>query len=93
MTNHASGTFDVRLSSEALEDTVGGPTVGRMSIDKEFYGNREGTSKGQMLSVTEGHKRPGRLCCNGPGKGILHGTSSMEALLRFQLYTHQTQLT
>jgi hypothetical protein len=47
--NHASGTFEVKLNPQ--EDPVGDPTVGRMSIDKQFQGDLEGTSRGQMLAV------------------------------------------
>ncbi len=49
MTNHASGTFDVKLTPQA--DDGGDAGVGRMSIDKQFHGDLEGTSKGQMLSA------------------------------------------
>ena len=51
---HASGTFDVKVNPQVQEEAVGDPTVGRMSIDKKFSGDIEGTSKGQMLAtVTE----------------------------------------
>jgi hypothetical protein len=46
----ASGTFEVKLKPQA-DDSVGDPTVGRMSIDKQFRGDLEATSKGQMLAV------------------------------------------
>ncbi|MFL6212174.1 MAG: DUF3224 domain-containing protein [Pyrinomonadaceae bacterium] len=49
MTKHASGAFDVKLSPQ--EDKGGAPTVGRMSIDKQFRGPLEATSKGQMLTA------------------------------------------
>ena len=49
MTQHANGTFEVKLNPQPPEDTVGDPTVGRMSIDKQFRGDLEGASKGQML--------------------------------------------
>lgn len=49
MPAHASGPFDVKL--EPQEDKVGDPTVGRMSIDKQFHGDLEATSKGQMLTA------------------------------------------
>ena len=49
MTKHATGTFEVNLNPQAVEEKVGDPTVGRMSIDKQFHGDIEGTSKGQML--------------------------------------------
>jgi len=44
------GTFDVRLTPEA-GDASGDPGVGRMTIDKSFQRDLEGTSKGQMLAV------------------------------------------
>jgi hypothetical protein len=49
VTNHASGTFDVKLTPQAVEDGDAG--LGRMSIDKQFHGDLEGTSKGQMISA------------------------------------------
>jgi hypothetical protein len=49
MPAHASGPFDVKLAPQ--DDKVGDPTIGRMSIDKQFHGDLEGTSKGQMLTA------------------------------------------
>ena len=57
MTKQASGTFEVKLSPQTPEDNVGDPTVGRMSIDKQFRGGLEAVSRGEMLAVrteTEG---------------------------------------
>jgi hypothetical protein len=51
MTNRASGTFEVELNPQASDDQVGDPSVGRMSIDKQFNGDLEAASKGQMLTV------------------------------------------
>jgi hypothetical protein len=50
MTAHASGTFEVKLNPQ-VDDKVGDPTVGRMSIDKQFHGDLASTSKGQMLAT------------------------------------------
>jgi hypothetical protein len=50
VTKHASGTFEVKLNPQ-LDEGVGDPTVSRMSIDKQFNGDLEGTSKGQMLAA------------------------------------------
>jgi hypothetical protein len=47
MTKHASGPFDVKLEPQA-----GDPAVGRMTIDKQFHGDLEATSKGQMLAIS-----------------------------------------
>lgn len=49
MTTHASGTFDVKMAPQASEE---GATVGRFSLDKQFHGDLEGTSKGEMLAVS-----------------------------------------
>jgi Protein of unknown function (DUF3224) len=49
VTSHASGTFDVKLTPQAGEDGADAG-LGRMSIDKQFHGDLEGTSKGFMLS-------------------------------------------
>ena len=46
----AAGTFDVRLSPLTAYDSTEGSPLGRMSIDKEFRGDLEGTSKGEMLT-------------------------------------------
>lgn len=60
MTKHAAGTFEVKLNSQPQDEKVGDPTVGRMSIDKQFHGDLEGTSKGQMLVTgTEVHGSAG----------------------------------
>ena len=53
----AAGTFDVKLAPQPLADAQADPLMGRMSIDKQFHGDLEGTSKGEMLSArtpTEG---------------------------------------
>ncbi|MGA3189664.1 MAG: DUF3224 domain-containing protein [Bryobacteraceae bacterium] len=47
---HATGTFEVKMKPQT-DENVGDPTVGRMSIDKQFHGDLEATSKGQMLAV------------------------------------------
>jgi hypothetical protein len=48
----ASGTFDVKLTPQPPDDKSAGTSVGRMSIDKQFHGDLEGTSKGEMLAVS-----------------------------------------
>jgi hypothetical protein len=50
VTTPAKGTFEVKVIPLA-EDKSEGSTLGRMSIDKQFRGDLEGTSKGEMLSA------------------------------------------
>lgn len=47
---HASGTFDVKLTPQTDEGGADSG-LGRMVIDKQFHGDLEGTSKGQMISA------------------------------------------
>lgn len=46
----ASGTFEVKVSPQATDDK-GDPLLGRMSLDKQFHGDLEAISKGEMLSA------------------------------------------
>lgn len=48
-TIHAAGTFEVKLLPQPVADADSG--LGRMSIDKVFSGDLQGTSKGEMLSA------------------------------------------
>jgi hypothetical protein len=46
----AFGPFEVSLKPLAMDGDPGSEMLGRMSIDKQFHGDLEGTSKGQMLT-------------------------------------------
>src|SRR5580658_8202306 len=48
----ASGTFEVRLAPQKPDNKEAeSANLGRMSIDKQFHGDLEATSKGEMLSA------------------------------------------
>lgn len=47
MTTHATGTFEVTLTPQPIV----GELLSRMTIDKVFRGDLEGTSKGEMLAA------------------------------------------
>ena len=52
MTHRATGTFEVKLKPLVLENSQASDAkLARMSIDKVFHGDLEGTSKGEMLSA------------------------------------------
>ena len=51
MTMQARGNFEVKLNPLPAHDTSADARLGRMSIDKQFFGDLEGTSQGEMLSV------------------------------------------
>ena len=51
MTNLASGTFDVQLTPQTPDERTGDPAIARMSLDKQFHGDLEAVSAGQMLAA------------------------------------------
>ena len=55
MTTHATGTFEVNLAPLA-DDHATAAGLGRMSIDKQFHGDLEASSQGQMMSAMTGVK-------------------------------------
>ncbi|MFN0099892.1 MAG: DUF3224 domain-containing protein [Gemmatimonadaceae bacterium] len=50
MTTRAAGTFSVTLVPQPADAHADGVTLGRMTIDKVFAGDLEGSSIGQMLT-------------------------------------------
>lgn len=48
--NHAKGTFDVKVIPQAADDPAGGP-FSRLFLDKQFHGDLDASSKGQMLAA------------------------------------------
>lgn len=48
---HASGTFEVKLNPEWTDEKAEGVPLGRMSIDKQFHGDLQAVSTGQMLTA------------------------------------------
>lgn len=51
VTTRARGTFDVKLNPLTAYAQAEDTSLGRMSIDKQFHGDLEATSKGEMLTA------------------------------------------
>jgi hypothetical protein len=51
-TSHASGTFEVKMTSPPADVKGDSEGIGRFSLDKQFHGDLEGTSKGEMLAIS-----------------------------------------
>lgn len=49
MTKHISGLFDVKMSPQTATENEEA-SIGRMLLDKQFHGDLEASSKGQMLA-------------------------------------------
>ncbi len=51
MSRHATGTFEVKLAPQSLAHPQADSALGRMSLDKVFSGDLQGTSEGEMLTA------------------------------------------
>jgi hypothetical protein len=69
----ASGTFEVKLRPLTSEGQD--PNLGRMSIDKQFHGDLEGTSKGEILTAMTGVKGSAGYVAIERVTGTLQGRS------------------
>lgn len=55
VTAHAAGPFDVKITPQP-DDFAKSANLARVTIEKQFHGDLEGTSKGEMLSFGTGQK-------------------------------------
>jgi len=48
---HATGSFDVKLTSQTAAPGIEAANLGRMTIDKQFHGDLVASSLGEMLAI------------------------------------------
>ncbi|WP_239461265.1 DUF3224 domain-containing protein [Occallatibacter savannae] len=48
---HAEGTFEVKNFPLGSDEALNSTAIGRFGLDKQFHGDLEGTSKGEMLGA------------------------------------------
>jgi hypothetical protein len=80
VTNRATGSFDVKIVPLANDTPAEGASLGRMSIDKQFHGDLEGTSKGEMLTAGTAIKNSAGYVAIERVTGTLHGKRGTFAL-------------
>ena len=52
MTQHAAGPFDVKVAPQQPDsDVAQAANLGRMSLDKQYHGDLDATSKGEMIAA------------------------------------------
>jgi hypothetical protein len=68
---HARGTFEVKMAPQADGDAGAG--LGRMTLDKQFHGDLEATSQGQMLSAGTAVQGSAGYVALERVSGALHG--------------------
>jgi hypothetical protein len=72
--SRANGTFEVKLSPQKPDNPAAeNANLGRMSIDKKFSGDLEGTSQGEMLSAMSAVKGSAGYVALERVTGTLHG--------------------
>jgi len=80
VTQRASGQFDVKITPLANDTPAEGSALGRMSIDKQFHGDIEGTSKGEMLTAGTAPKNSASYVAIERVTGSVHGKRGTFAL-------------
>ena len=80
MRHRATGTFEVKMNPLPLDDKEADATLGRFSIDKQFHGDLQGGSKGEMLSAGTAMKGSAGYVAIERVSGTLHGRTGAFAL-------------
>jgi hypothetical protein len=81
MTMHAGGTFEVKVNVQKADNKeTESAKLGRMSLDKQFHGELEATSAGEMLSVGTEVKGSAGYVAIERVNGTLHGRAGTFAL-------------
>ena len=72
----AAGSFEVKLAPQKPDNEVAqAANLGRMAIDKQFHGDLEATSKGEMLAAGTDVKGSAGYVAIERVTGTLHGRS------------------
>ena len=80
---HAEGTFDVKNAPLTADDALAGTAIGRYGLDKQFQGDIEGTSKGEMLGAGNPATGTAGYVAIEQVTGTLHGRTGSFALQHF----------
>jgi Protein of unknown function (DUF3224) len=90
MKSTASGAFDVNLTPQALFDTNADALLSRLAIDKNFRGDLEATSKGEMLSARTAVEGSAGYVAIERVQGTLHGRTGSFVLQHMGVMTRGT---
>jgi hypothetical protein len=80
MTRHAEGTFEVKTTPIAADEATAGTPIGRFALDKQFHGDLEAKSKGEMLGAGDPAKGSAGYVAIEHVNGTLNGHSGTFAL-------------
>lgn len=93
MTSHARGTFEVKVTpqTDAGGDKDANASLGRLTIDKQYHGDLEGTGKGQMLTAGSVAKGSAGYVAMEMVSGTLAGRTGTFVLQHSGTMTHGAQ--
>ena len=80
MTRHAEGTIDAKTAPVAADDVLAGTSIGRFSLVKQYHGDLEGPSKGEMIAAGDLAKGNAGYVAVEQVTGTLNGRSGSFAL-------------
>jgi hypothetical protein len=80
---HAEGTFDVKNAPLTADDALAGTAIGRYGLDKQFQGDLEASSKGEMLGAGNPATGTAGYVALEQVTGTLHGRTGSFALQHF----------
>jgi hypothetical protein len=89
LAEHAKGTFEVKVIAQPPDDKDD-PNLGRFLLDKQFHGDLEGASKGQMLTAGTAMKGSGGYVAVEKISGTLRGRSGTFVLQHIGTMTQGT---
>jgi hypothetical protein len=82
MTQHATGPFDVKVAPQQPDsDVARAANLPRLTIDKQFHGDLEAISKGEMLASNMGSEPSGGYVALERVTGTLKGKKGSFVLL------------
>lgn len=78
---HATGTFDVRVAPRKPDNPIEEASrLTRMTLDKQFHGDLDSVSKGEMLSILDRGTNSGGYVAMERVTGTLHGRTGSFAM-------------
>jgi hypothetical protein len=73
MAIHARGTFEVKIIPQPPDERPEAAAIGQMLIDKQFHGDLEASSQGQMLAFRSDVKGSAGYVAMERVRGLLNG--------------------
>ena len=80
MTRHAEGTFAAKTTPLPPDDSTGGAAIGRYALSKQYQGDLDATSKGEMLGSGDPSKGSAGYVAIEHVTGTLNGPAGSFAL-------------